>query len=163
MVHQELQVLPLMTIYENLFIGEEIEKNGFVNKKEMKEKSKKLLDMVGLKADPDIKVSDLEIAGRQLIEIARAINSDARLIILDEPTSSLTNKEIRKLFAIVDKFRTQGVSFIFISHRLEEIFEISDEIIVLKDGKLTAKLNKNETTANEVIKLMVGKELSRFL
>ena len=162
MVHQELQILPLMNIEENIFIGEESSRRGFVNKKEMRKRSLELLEMVGLNAQPETKVAEIEIAGRQLLEIARAINHNARIIILDEPTSSLSQAEIRKFFTIIKKLKEQGVSFIFISHRLEEVFELADKIIVLKDGEKVAELNTEETNEKEVIRLMVGREYSDF-
>lgn len=162
MVHQELQILPLMSVEENIFIGEETAKYGFVDKSQMKKRSLELLEMVGLNAKSDTKVSEIEIAGRQLLEIARAINHHAKIIILDEPTSSLSQAEIKKFFSIIKKLKTQGVSFIFISHRLEEVFELADEIIVLKDGEKVAELNVQETEEKEVIRLMVGREYSDF-
>lgn len=162
MVHQELQILPLMNVEENIFIGEESSRRGFVNKKEMRKRSQELLEMVGLNAQPETKVAEIEIAGRQLLEIARAINHNARIIILDEPTSSLSQAEIRKFFTIIKKLKEQGVSFIFISHRLEEVFELADKIIVLKDGEKVAELNTEETNEKEVIRLMVGREYSDF-
>lgn len=162
MVHQELQILPLMNVEENIFIGEEQRSCGFVNKKKMRERTKELLDMVGLSASPTTKVSEIEIAGRQLLEIARAINHNARIIILDEPTSSLSKSEIKKFFEIIKKLKEKGVSFIFISHRLEEVFELADKIIVLKDGEMVAELNADETDEKEIIRLMVGREYSDF-
>jgi len=162
MVHQELQILPLMNVEENIFIGEEMNSYGFTNKKKMRERTQELLDMVGLSATPTTKVMDIEIAGRQLLEIARAINHNARIIILDEPTSSLSQAEIEKFFEIIKKLKKEGVSFIFISHRLEEVFELSDKIIVLKDGNKVAELNTKETNEKEIIRLMVGREYSDF-
>lgn len=162
MVHQELQILPLMNVEENIFIGEEITSHGFANKKKMWERTQELLDMVGLAATPTTKVMDIEIAGRQLIEIARAINHNAKIIILDEPTSSLSQTEIEKFFEIIKKLKAEGVSFIFISHRLEEVFELADKIIVLKDGSKVAELDTEETDEKEIIRLMVGREYSDF-
>ena len=162
MVHQELQILPLMNVEENIFIGEEITSHGFANKKKMRERTQELLDMVGLAATPTTKVMDIEIAGRQLLEIARAINHNAKIIILDEPTSSLSQTEIEKFFEIIKKLKAEGVSFIFISHRLEEVFELADKIIVLKDGSKVAELDTEETDEKEIIRLMVGREYSDF-
>lgn len=162
MVHQELQILPLMNVEENIFIGEELTLRGFVNKKQMRKRTEELLKMVGLSADPTTKVSEIEIAGRQLLEIARAINHNARIIILDEPTSSLSRAEIKKFFQIIKKLKSEGVSFIFISHRLEEVFELADKIIVLKDGEKVAELDVDETNEKEIIPLMVGRQYSDF-
>lgn len=162
MVHQELQVLPMMNVEENIFIGEEISNHGFSDKRKMRERARELLEMVGLAAEPTTKVEDIEIAGRQLLEIARAINKNASIIILDEPTSSLSSNEIGKFFKIIRKLKEQGVSFIFISHRLEEVFELSDEIIVLKDGCLVAVKETAQTDEQEIIRLMVGRGYSDF-
>lgn len=162
MVHQELQVLPLMSIYENVFIGEEVASKGFVNANAMRKRTKELLDQVGLNVDPDTLLKDVDIAGRQLIEIARALNNNARLIILDEPTSSLTNNEISGFFGVVRKLRDQGVSFLFISHRMEEIFDLTDEIIVLKDGAKVAQMKTEETNESKIINLMVGRSYSDY-
>lgn len=162
MVHQELQVLPLMTIYENIFIGEEVAPKGFVDANAMRKRAKELLGEVGLHIDPDTLLGEVDIAGRQLIEIARALNKNARLIILDEPTSSLTSNEIIGFFNVVRRLKNQGVSFIFISHRIEEIFELSDEIIVLKDGAKVAQLETSQTKEQEIINLMVGRSYSDY-
>ena len=124
----------------------------------MRKRTEELLKMVGLSADPTTKVSEIEIAGRQLLEIARAINHNARIIILDEPTSSLSRAEIKKFFQIIKKLKAEGVSFIFISHRLEEVFELADKIIVLKDGEKVAELDVDETNEKEIIRLMVGRK-----
>lgn len=162
MVHQELQILPMMNVEENIFIGEEVANHGFVDRKKMSARAKELLEMVGLHVDPATRVSEIEIAGRQLLEIARAINKNASIIILDEPTSSLSQKEIKQFFQIIRKLKSQGVSFLFISHRLEEVFELADTIIVLKDGEKTAELKTSDTDEKEVIRLMVGREYSDF-
>ena len=162
MVHQELQVLPLMSIYENIFLGEETRKMGFVDKKSMKDRTRELLKMVGLSVSPETRVEELEIAGRQLVEIARALNHNARLIILDEPTSSLTSNEIEGFFNVVRNLRKQGVAFIFITHRMEEIFELADEILVLKDGQKVAQSEASEMTESRLIELMVGRSYSDY-
>lgn len=162
MVHQELQVLPLMSVTDNIFIGEETTKGVFLDKAAMRAQAVKLMAQVGLDIDPDMKLGDLEIAGRQLVEIARALNHEAKLIILDEPTSSLTSREIEKLFAAVYRLKAQGVSFLFISHRLEEIFELTDEVIVLKDGGLVAQEKTSDLNQSKLIQLMVGRSYSDY-
>lgn len=162
MVHQELQMLPEMSIAENIFVGNEVQKNGWIKKKEMYQKTKQLLEMVALNAEPQILVRKMDIAARQLLEIARAISSDGKLIILDEPTSSLSSKEVEKLFKIIRRSKKNGIAFLFISHRLEEVMEIADEIIVLKDGSYVTTLLPNETSENEIIKNMVGRDYENF-
>ena len=162
MVHQELQVLPKLPVTDNIFIGEETTKGMFLDKASMRAQTVKLLAQVGLDIDPDMKLGDLEIAGRQLVEIARALNHEAKLIILDEPTSSLTSREIEKLFAAIHRLKAQGVSFLFISHRLEEIFELTDEVIVLKDGGLVAQEKTSNLDQMKLIQLMVGRSYSNY-
>ena len=157
MVHQELQVIPMMTIMENVFIGNEIQKHGIVDKKEMNRQTSELLKRVRLNLPPDTLLKDIEISGRQMVEIARAINGKANLIILDEPTSSLSQAENESLFEIIRNLKATGISFIFISHRLEEAFAIGDEILVLKDGKKVVTLDAKKTNADEIIRYMVGR------
>ena len=157
MVHQELLTLPEMTVAENLFVGNECQRGGFIRKKEMHQKAAKTLEKVGLQIDPEVFVKNLDIASRQLVEIAKAVRDEAKLIILDEPTSSLSETEVEKLFEIIRQYREQGTSFIFISHRIEEILQISDEILVLKDGKMTAQLKNENVTSEMIISKMVGR------
>ncbi|GFI02931.1 xylose import ATP-binding protein XylG [Lachnospiraceae bacterium] len=162
MVHQELLVLPKMTIMENIFVGDEVKKGVVLDKREMESRTRKLLEMVGLEFAPDTKVAKLDIAARQLIEIARALNGNAKVIILDEPTSSLSDSEIDKLFSIINRLKMQGVSFLFISHRMKEILEISDEVVVLRDGALVKVLKGSQTSETEIVKLMVGRDYDNY-
>lgn len=157
MVHQELQTLPDMSAAENLFVGSERHWFGFIRQKEMNAEASKILASVGLNVDPKVYVKNLDIASRQLLEIAKAISGEARLIILDEPTSSLSEAEAERLFSLIRHYREKGTSFIFISHRIEEILEISDEIIVLKDGRITAHFGNDGVTAEDIISKMVGR------
>lgn len=162
MVHQELQVLPEMSIAENIFVGNEVHSGGWINKKEMLKKAAGLLEMVGLEMDPCTPVRKVDIAARQLIEIARASSAEARLIIMDEPTSSLSEKETQKLFQIIQKYKEKGIAFLFISHRLEELLEIADEIVILKDGEMVEKRSPQNTTEEKLISLMVGRDYADF-
>ena len=162
MVHQELQILPMMTIAENVFIGDEISNKGFVNKKEMNNRTKHLLEEIGLNIEPTVLMQDIDIAGRQLVEILRAINGNAKLILLDEPTSSLSQSETSLLFDIIKKLKGQGISFVFVSHRLEELLEIGDTIMVMKDGNKVIELNAKETDEDEIVKNMVGRSFSDY-
>ena len=162
MVHQELQVLPDMSIAENLFVGDEIQKHGFILKREMYARTRELLDLVGLNMDPRTPLRSIDIAARQLIEIARASKGEARLIILDEPTSSLSEAEVRRLFTIIRQYRERGTAFLFISHRIEELLEISDEIIILKDGELVSRLEPSGTSEEEIVVKMVGRNYSDY-
>ena len=117
----------------------------------MHKKASELLNTVGLSVSPKTRVAEIDIAGRQMIEIARAIATNAKIIILDEPTSSLSDVEIKKLFETVNKLKKQGISFIFVSHRLQEVLTLSDRIYILKDGRLTKELYPENTTEDEIV------------
>ena len=162
MVHQELLVLPKMTIQENLFIGSELSAGLFLDKAQMDRRARELLELVGLSVDPETKVSEIDIAAKQLVEIARALSADAGIIILDEPTSSLSDKEIDKLFAVVNRLKERGVTFIFVSHRMKEVLRISDEFFVLKDGELVTELDAREATEELIVKHMVGRNYDDY-
>ena len=162
MVHQELQMLKDMSIAENIFVGNEVADKGWVNYRRMYSEAARILDIVGLKIDPRVPVRRVDIAAQQLIEIARAISAEARLIILDEPTSSLSDHEVEKLFSIIRENKAKGCSFIFISHRIEEILEVADDVIILKDGVHVKTLKASETTGDEIIRNMVGRDYEDF-
>lgn len=162
MVHQELQVLPDMSIAENIFVGDEIQKKGWIQKQEMYTRTRELLELVGLDLNPSTPLRLIDIAARQLIEIARASKGEARLIILDEPTSSLSDKEVGRLFDIIKKYKANGTAFLFISHRIEELMEISDEIVILKDGGLVARLDPRAATEEEIVAKMVGRNYTDY-
>lgn len=162
-VHQELKVVPEMTVYENVFLGNE-EINPFsrclLRKKMCRETDRLLLE---LKADFDsgCLVKELTIAQQQLVEIAKALLNDFTVLILDEPTSSLTNREIDNLFEIMRNLKSKGKSIIFVSHRLEEVFAISDRITVYRDGRYIDTLEEETATRTNLIKLMTGRDLSQ--
>lgn len=162
MVHQELMVLPELDITANIFIGTEYQKRGVLFQKKMREKAAAILKTLGMSISPDTLVKDIDISGRQMIEIARAISGRASIILLDEPTSSLSDTEIQKLFQVVQSLKQQGISFIFVSHRLKEVLEISDYIYVLKDGRLVTGLEPEKTDEDEIIVQMVGRSFDDF-
>lgn len=162
MVHQELNILPKLDVSANIFIGSELSQHGLMRSKEMYRRAEELLDTVGLHIAPDVRAAEIGIAGRQMIEIARALSGDAKIIILDEPTSSLSEVETANLFRVVNELKTKGISFIFVSHRLKEVLEISDRIYVLKDGALVNELNPKVTTEDEIILNMVGRSFHDY-
>lgn len=135
-IYQELNLLLNMNIAENIFIGREPKKNGFVDKERMHRQAKALLDEVGLDLDTHTPISQLSTAQKQMIEVAKALSFETKLIIMDEPTSSLTDQETQTLFGIVGKLKQKNVAVVFITHRMKEIFEISDEVAVMCDGKM---------------------------
>ena len=159
-IYQELNSLLNMNIAENIFLGREPKKNGVIDKKSMHEEAAKLLTHVGLNVDTRTKLSALSTAQKQMIEVAKALSFNAKLIIMDEPTSSLTEVETQTLFSIIRRLRSQGVTIIFISHRMKEIFEIADEIAIMRDGTMVCTLETAQTDENEVIGNMVGREIS---
>lgn len=160
-VHQELNLFNDLKVYENIFLRKEItNKFGALKKKEMYNKAKELFDSFDVDIDPDLMVSELETSKKQLLEIAKALFGNAKLLILDEPTTALNNSEIDHLFSIVNKLKQQGKSFIFISHKMNEIFKIADKYTVLRNGKFIASGNIKDTTPTEVTKLMVGSSYS---
>lgn len=156
-IHQELNVLREMSIVDNMFLGKELKnKFGFVDQKKMARMAREKLHLLGVDIDPNVLMKDISIGYRQLVEIAKALLLDAELIIMDEPTAALTDKEIELLFKVIRGLRDQGVSFIYISHRMEEIFELCDEITVLRDGKYVGCKKTKETNFDEIVSMMVG-------
>jgi len=164
-VHQELQVVPEMTAFENIFLGNEIKKPGvkLLWYKKMKAEADKLLAELEADFESDRVINSLSTAQQQLVEIAKALNDNFSVLILDEPTSSLTTREIDKLFAIMKRLKEQGKTIIFVSHRLEEVFEISDRITVFRDGHYVTTLDTKDTSREELIKHMTGRDLSKVI
>lgn len=159
MIHQELNLIDDLTIAQNIFINNEPTKGFVIDDNKMIEDSKALLDRVGLNVDPTTKVSDLSIGKKQMVEIAKALSKKSRMLIFDEPTAALSNKEVEELFVIINDLRTQGISIVYISHRLYEIFRIADKISVLKDGNFVGTYDACEMDEPKLIQLMVGKEI----
>lgn len=159
-IHQELNVLPQMTIIENLFLGKELRKHfGLLDTKRMKKISYEILKTLGLEISPHTLMADLSVGQQQLCEIAKALLMEAKLIIMDEPTAALTEKETALLFNIILSLKHKGVSFIYISHRMEEIFYLCDKITILRDGKYINTLKISETNFNDIVERMVGYEI----
>ena len=164
MVHQELQPIPERSIAENIFCGRYPMKNigpiKIVDHKKMYEDTKKFLKEVGLNRDPREKLGNLSVSQMQSVEIAKAISVNAKLVIMDEPTSSLTENEVEVLFGIINKLREKNVAIIYISHKMEEILKISNEVSILRDGNYIGTWNAKELTTDMIIKQMVGRELT---
>lgn len=160
-VHQELNLFNDLKVYENIFLRKEmLNRFGMLNKKAMIQKSQELFESLGVAIDPTIMVSELETSKKQLLEIAKALFANARLFILDEPTTALNTDEIEHLFAIVNRLKATGHSFIFISHKMNEIFTLCDRYTVLRNGELVKTGDIKDTTATEVTRLMVGSTYS---
>ena len=161
MVHQELQQCLDRTVMDNLFLGRYPKKGGIVDEARMLRESNNLFSSLKMNVNPKTVMRTMSVSQRQMVEIAKAVSYDAKLIVLDEPTSSLTEREVRKLFSIVDDLRKKGVSFVYISHKMDEIFEICDDVAVLRDGKMIFKKPVKDTNMNELISAMVGRSLDK--
>ena len=159
MVHQELNMIPEMTISENISLGNMPNQYGRVNKKAMDKRAEDALNRLGIKLDLNRKMKDLPISIQQMVEIAKAVSRDPHLIIFDEPTSSLSNKEIKSLFRIMRKLKEDGRTMVYVSHKLEEVFEICDSVVILKDGKFVNQGQTSEVDKDTLIQWMIGREL----
>ena len=160
MIHQEMSPIPDMTVAENIYIGREPKtKLGFVDEKKLKEMTRELLEDLELNFSADTKMRDLTIANMQMVEIAKAISFNSKLIIMDEPTSAITEREVANLFRIIRRLKENGTTIIYISHKMDEILEITDEITVLRDGYKTGHDLSKNLTQDELIQMMVGRSL----
>jgi len=160
-IYQELTLVKGMTVGENIFLGREPVVNGIINWNKVYADSKKLFEKLNIEIDVYEKVENLGIGQQQMVEIAKAISKDSKILILDEPTAALTESETRQLFRILKDLKNHGVTCIYISHRLEEIFEIADTVTVLRDGKTISTDPISNLTEDEIIKRMVGRELTQ--
>ena len=163
MIHQEMSPIPDMTVAENIYIGREPKTAlGFVDEKKLRSMTQELLDDLELSFSADTKMHDLTIANMQMVEIAKAISFHSKLIIRDEPTSAITEREVANLFRIIRRLREAGTTIIYISHKMDEILEITDEITVLRDGYLTGHDLSSNLTQDELIRMMVGRSLENM-
>ena len=159
-IHQELNILPDLSVTENLFLGKELTYGfGILKQGEMRRQAHDLLCKLGLDIDPKTRAGDLSVGKQQLVEIAKAIASDAKYIVMDEPTAALTDREIQTLFTTVRELKAKGISFVYISHRMEEIFAICDRITILRDGEYVGVRDIPATSFDEIVAMMVGREL----
>lgn len=159
-IYQDFKLVPELSAAANIFLGREIKDSFFLNKKEMNIKAREAVAQLGEKIDVTLPVSRLSTAERQIIEIAKAIVGNVKILAMDEPTAPLTSIEIKSLFGVIKKLKAKGVGIIYISHRLGEIFEIGDRVTVLRDGKLVHSSDIREVNKNDLIKLMVGRDLA---
>ena len=163
MIYQELSLAGEMSVAENIFLGREPVHRGLIDWPAMSRKSSELLSRFRLEIDPDMPVRRLGIGQQQLIEIAKALGMDeARVLILDEPTAALSEHEVERLLGILRELRAQGTACLYISHKLDEVFAISDRITVLRDGKSVFTSEASQTSQAEVVKNMVGRELGEY-
>ena len=160
MVHQELNQVLDRNIMENIWLGRFPMKGIFVDHQKMYAETKKIFEQLDIHVDPRVMTGSLQVADRQMIEIAKAVSYDAKVIVMDEPTSSLTEDEVEHLFRIIEMLKKRGVSIIYISHKMEEIMQISDEVTIMRDGRWVATEPVSNLDTNKIIRLMVGRELT---
>ncbi|MDR0817593.1 MAG: sugar ABC transporter ATP-binding protein [Clostridiales Family XIII bacterium] len=158
-IYQELSLIHTLTVAQNIFLGQEMTKYGITKKKDMSKKVRELIERYEFDIDPDAEVASLGMAKRQMVEILKALSVDAKLIIMDEPTSALSATESEKLFETINGLRDKGASILYISHRLEEVYKLADRLTVMRDGENVGVLGKEEITAPIVTKLMIGHEI----
>ena len=163
MIHQELNLMPHMTVAENVWITREPKNRfGFIDHTALNRKTAELFAELNIKIDPTVEIQNLSVASRQMVEIAKAVSYNSDVLIMDEPTSALTEKEVAHLFAIIRTLRTQGKGIIYITHKMDELFEIADEFSVFRDGQFIATCASSDVTRDEIIKMMVGREITQL-
>ena len=161
MVHQELNQVIQRSISDNIWLGRYPKKGLFIDEKKMKKDTIELFEKIEIEIDPNTPLHKLSVAQRQMVEITKAISYNAKVIVFDEPTSSLTDKEVTMLFKIIQKLKTQGVGIVYISHKMDEIFQISDDVTVLRDGKYIGTDNVANLNIDKVVNMMVGRNLEQ--
>lgn len=163
MIHQELNLMPYMTVAENIWIRREpINRFGLVDHREMYRRTEKLFERLNIQIDPEINVGDLSMANRQMVEIAKAVSYNSDVLIMDEPTSALTEREVEHLFKIIRALREEGIGIVYITHKMNELFEIADEFSVFRDGRYIATHASTDVTRDDIIKMMVGREITHM-
>jgi ABC-type sugar transport system ATPase subunit len=163
MIHQELNLMGPMTVAENIWIRREpVNMLGFVNHGEMRRRTEDLFKRLNIDIDPMVEVRSLSVANRQMVEIAKAVSFNSDVLIMDEPTSALTEKEVKHLFAIIRALKADGKGIIYITHKMNELFEIADEVSVFRDGKYIATKLSKDVTRDEIIRMMVGRDITQM-
>jgi ribose transport system ATP-binding protein len=162
LIHQELNLADNLDVGTNIFLGREPRRFGLIDRARIDDDSRVVLRQVGLDCSPRLVVSRLSIGYQQMVEIAKALSANARILIMDEPTSSLTSSEATRLFGVIKELRSRGVSIVYISHRLGEVKELADRVVVLRDGRNAGELSRQEIDHDRMVRLMVGRELSQF-
>ena len=160
-IYQEFNLIPNLTVAQNIFLGREPMKGGFIDKEKMHQESKRILDFLQVSIDTTAQVSELGVAQQQLVEVAKALSVDAEILIMDEPTATLSEKEIEQLFKTIRHLQENGVSIIYISHRLQEIKQIGTRVTVIRDGQSIGTRLVAESELDELITMMVGREISK--
>ena len=160
MIHQELNLMPHLSAGDNIFIGREPKKGGiFTDQKKINRDATQLFARLGLFLDPRVRVSDMTVAKQQMVEIAKALSFESKILIMDEPTAALTDKEIEDLFTVIQDLKMKGVGIVYISHRMEELMQITDRITVMRDGSYVQTVHTKDTTTESLIQMMVGRTI----
>ena len=162
-IHQELNLIPYLSVAENVFLGREfVNRLGLIDYKKMYGETKKLLERLDLRINPRIQVSNLRIGQQQIVEIAHALSLYTRIVIMDEPTSAISEHEIKVLFDLIRSLKAQGVTIVYITHKLDELFQIADSVTVLRDGKLIGSASIEDVTHDDIVRMMVGRDIKDF-
>jgi ABC-type sugar transport system ATPase subunit len=162
-IYQELNLVPHLSVAENVFLGREpLNRLGLIDFRKMHAQAQSLLAKLGLDVDPRVRVSKLRVGAQQVVEIAKAISFDAQVIIMDEPTSALSQQEVESLFGIIRQLKEQGVGIIYITHKLDELPHIADDVTIFRDGQFVAERPYKETSSDEIVRLMVGREIGNL-
>ncbi|MGV1760509.1 sugar ABC transporter ATP-binding protein [Rhizobium sp. A22-96] len=161
-IYQELALAPNLSVAENIYLGREASRGAFINREAMFSGAETVLRRLGASFTARDKVATLSIAERQLVEIARAVHAHSRILIMDEPTTTLSERETERLFALVRQLKQEGLAIVYISHRMKEVYELSDRVSVLRDGNYVGTLNHDAITPEAVVRMMVGRDLSSF-
>lgn len=158
-IYQEFNLVPGLTATDNIFLGQEKTRAGFIRRGEERRRAKELFQRLEIDIDPDALCRDLTVAQQQIVEIAKALSLDARILVMDEPSAALTTREVERLYAVIRELKAQGIGIVYISHRLDEIFEVCDRISVLRDGQNVGEKPVVDVTRKTLIEMMVGREL----
>jgi len=161
-IYQELSLAPNLSVAENMLLGREHRSGPMIDRRSMEDACRNVLARLGVAFGPSTKVGELSMAERQLVEIARALIANARILIMDEPTTSLSSRETDALFGLVRQLRTEGLAIIYISHRMAEVYELADRVSVLRDGTYVGTLERSDISADRLVRMMVGRDLSSF-
>jgi len=160
LIYQEINLAPNLTVAENIFLGSEISRGGLVKRRQMVEEAQQVISRLGAQFSATDLVSKLSIAEQQQVEIARALHRNSRILVMDEPTAALSSRETEQLFALIKRLRSEGMAIIYISHRMAEVYELSDRVSVLRDGQYVGSLTREQLNASELVRMMVGRPLS---
>jgi ribose transport system ATP-binding protein len=158
-IYQEFNLVPYLTARENIFLGREGSRFGFFSKSEERRETRALFERLGARIDPEARCRDLSVAGQQMVEIAKALSTGARILVMDEPTAALSAQEVEKLFDVIADLRAHGISVVYVSHRMAEIFRVADRLTVMRDGETIDTRPVSEFTRESLIEVMVGRKL----